>query len=462
VRGRGIVDGSHWDGWRGVNAKVPIDFRHCKNVYAEGLIFHNSNSWVFNAFETDGALIENIKIISARPNGDGFTYQSCRNIETRNSFARTWDDTLVIKNYEGNTDNILFKDMVLWTDLAQSMEIGFETNKGNQPDARITNITFENITVINALHKPVMSIHNSDDATVRNVFFRNIVVENAAMGGGDAADNRQLIDITIAASGWSTTRNRGKVYDVFFENINVLDATQPQTFRITGHDDEHYVQGVSIKNLTLMGENITSLDQLDLTSRFASGITLEAGPGPGEGSKAPPIAGVPETTVTWVRTPEQDAPITPPEFILPDMEAFILPDGENLAQGKRAEVSGFADVYNGRMATDGRDNSYWEGDSFPSWIIVNLNDEVTVSQIAVQVPPFRAWGPRTQEIAVSVSLDGEEFTEIVPETAYHFDPQTGNGVLIRFDAVPARFVRVEVTSNTGATGGQIAELSIFE
>ncbi len=36
-----------------------------------------------------------------------------------------------------------------------------------------------------------------------NIVYRNITVENAAMGLGDAGDNRQLIDMTIAPSGWS-------------------------------------------------------------------------------------------------------------------------------------------------------------------------------------------------------------------------------------------------------------------
>ncbi|MDR2505964.1 MAG: hypothetical protein LBD16_07660 [Oscillospiraceae bacterium] len=275
VRGRGIIDGSNWDTWMGSNAKVPIDFRYCKNVNVEGLIFLNSNAWVFNSFETENAIVDNVKLISARPNGDGFTLQSCRNYIVRNGFARTWDDTLVVKNYEGNTDGIIFRNMIVWTDLAQSMEIGYETNKGKQENSVISNVLFEDITVINAFHKPVMSIHNSDDALVTDVVYRNITVENAAMGLGDAADNKQLIDLNIAGSGWSTTKTRGTIRNVSFENINVLAATEKLTFRIVGYDDEHDIQNVSIKGLTLLGEKIASADQLALTKRFMSGLTVE-------------------------------------------------------------------------------------------------------------------------------------------------------------------------------------------
>jgi polygalacturonase len=275
VRGRGMIDGGIWDSWQGTNAHVPVDFRYCKGVTAEGIIVNNSNAWVFNMFETENAVVENVKIISARPNGDGFTLQSCRNVTVANSFVRTWDDSCVVKNYEGNTDNIAFNGIVIWTDLAQSMEIGYETNKGQQPDSKISNVSFSDITVINAFHKPVMSIHNSDDALVENITYKNITVENAAMGGGDAGENRQLIDLNIAPSTWNSTKERGKIRNVTFENISVLAGTRVPPVRISGYDELHDIQGVTIKWLTLLGKKITSSDELTLTSKFASDITLE-------------------------------------------------------------------------------------------------------------------------------------------------------------------------------------------
>ncbi|MDR1687694.1 MAG: discoidin domain-containing protein [Clostridiales bacterium] len=166
--------------------------------------------------------------------------------------------------------------------------------------------------------------------------------------------------------------------------------------------------------------------------------------------------------VTWVKTPEQTEPTTPPEFFVPEPEPFVLPEGENLAKGKKVEFSGFTDVYNGRQATDGRDRTYWEGEAFPSWLSVDLEASYNISAVTIQIPPLRAWGARTQVLKVSVSLDGENWTEVSPELSYDFDTKTGNGFLIEFDAVDAQFVRVDIASNTGAIGGQISELSVFE
>ena len=87
--------------------------------------------------------MNNIKIITARQNGDGISVQSCKNVNINGGFVRSWDDSLVVKNVErGTTKDVTFDGVTVWTDLAQSMEVGYETN-----GATMNNITFKNITV---------------------------------------------------------------------------------------------------------------------------------------------------------------------------------------------------------------------------------------------------------------------------------------------------------------------------
>lgn len=266
IRGRGMIDGSLHESWvsQGEYARVPIDFRNSRNIKVEGIIIHNSNAWCFNSFQSNGAEISNVKIISARPNGDGFTLQSCQNYIVKDCFVRSWDDSLVVKNYGINSDNITFDNVQVWTDLAQSCEIGYETNKGNMKNSKISNIAFKNITVLYNFHKPVLSIHNSDDALIQGVTYSNIVVENALMGRGDAGDNNQLIDFNIAASGWSSTTGRGKIKDVLVENLTVLktDAGVTPPSRMYGYDEEHMIENVTIKNVVINGTKITNTKEL--------------------------------------------------------------------------------------------------------------------------------------------------------------------------------------------------------
>lgn len=262
VMGRGILDGSTFEGWRGSTALVPLKFDYCDGVELRDIIVLNPNAWVCAANSSKNAIIDGIKIISSRPNGDGITLQSCQNYLVQNCFVRSWDDSLVIKNYSDiDSKDITFKNMQLWTDLAQSMEIGFETNKGNKENAEISNITFEDITVLNNFHKPVMSIHNSDNATVKDITFKNITVENAQMGSGDGELMPYLIDFIVTQnSGWSTTKERGQIRNILVDGVKVL-AGRVNPSRINGFDAEHTVEGVTIKNLEILGEKITSFEQ---------------------------------------------------------------------------------------------------------------------------------------------------------------------------------------------------------
>ena len=204
----------------------------------------------------------------------------CEEIETivTNCFARTWDDSLVIKNYSGSTKGITFKNVQVWTDLAQFMEIGYETDKGLTLDPEIQDVTFEDITVLYNFHKPVLSIHNSDDAFVHNITYRNIVVENAFMQG-DNGFNKELIEMTLANSSWSTVRDEfGSIDDVLIDGltvINTADGKVPRS-RMAGHDEEHRITNVTLRNVSILGSPVTTLKDLKLsTDEYCDGIVIE-------------------------------------------------------------------------------------------------------------------------------------------------------------------------------------------
>lgn len=256
VMGRGIIDGSYYDGWKGKVAYIPLKFDNCEDVTIKDLIVLNSNAWVCQAFQSKSGVIDGLKIISPRPNGDGITLQSCENYEVKNCFVRSWDDSLVVKNYGTSTKDIKFTNCQLWTDLAQSMEIGYETNKGKIENATITNITFDKITVLNNFHKPVISIHNGDDAVVSDILFQNITVENAQMGSGDGDEMPYLIDLHIGqSSNWSSTKERGRIKNITIANVNVLNGKFNGS-RIKGFDASHRIENVQIIDLTILGQKI--------------------------------------------------------------------------------------------------------------------------------------------------------------------------------------------------------------
>ena len=280
IRGRGIIDGSEYPAHNqaGSYARVPIDIRGSKHVSAEGVILANSNCWNFNSLSSDDVSVTNVKIISGRQNGDGFTFQSCKNHTVTDCFARTWDDSLVLKNYSGSTSNITFNNIQIWTDLAQSMEIGYETNKGLTIDPEISDVLFENITVLYNFHKPVISIHNSDDAFVHDVIYRNIVVENAFMQG-DNGRNNELIEMTLQNSGWSTVTDEfGRIDNILIDGLTVVNTTDGRVpnSRFAGENPESRITNVTLRNISILGARIADLDALRASvNEFCAGVTVE-------------------------------------------------------------------------------------------------------------------------------------------------------------------------------------------
>ena len=474
ICGRGLIDGSDFAAWKqpGSYARVPIDLNRSKNVTVEGIGIVNSNCWNLNSFSSRNVTIDNVKIISGRQNGDGFTFQSCTDHVVTNCFARTWDDSLVIKNYAGSTRGITFKNVQVWTDLAQSMEIGYETDKGLTLDPEIKDVLFEDITVLYNFHKPVISIHNSDDALVHGVTYRNIVVENAFMQG-DNGINKELIEMTLQNSSWSTVRDEfGAIDDVLIDGLTVINTAEGKVprSRMSGQSEDNRITNVTLRNVSILGQPIATLKDMKLSiDDYCENITVEQTESATEVTDAQPglsAAYAGETAVTVVPAPDQTKAERPACFPDPTANFIPLPDKENLAQGKPVSAGAHTDVYVIANVNDGSTNTYWESKGFPAEVTLELQGEFAVSTVAVCLNPSSIWEPRTQEIAVQVSLDGETYTEVSAPAQYQFDAETGNRIRIDFDPAQAAFVKVIFTSNSAypyhAGGAQTAEICVFE
>lgn len=276
IVGRGIIDHSGSQSWMiddGIPNLAPINC--CKgssDVKISGITVLNPSLWMIILNGVDSVEIDNVHLISGKHNGDGISVQSSKNITVTDCFVRSWDDSLVVKNRSETPSNeisshsIAFRNVTVWTDLAQSMEIGYETNGGGllaKPE--ISDISFEDITVIYNLHKPVISIHNADNAAVHNIVYRNIIVENANMGKGDGADNAQLIELTTnPLNQWSSTADRGTVSDVLIENMTVLSTDREKnTIKIEGFDCSAVVKNITLKNIRMCGRELTAQNQRD-------------------------------------------------------------------------------------------------------------------------------------------------------------------------------------------------------
>jgi hypothetical protein len=120
-------------------------------------------------------------------------------------------------------------------------------------------------------------------------------------------------------------------------------------------------------------------------------------------------------------------------------------------------------AFSGGKAVDGDLSSYWEGEAkgYPASISVDLVSAKRLGTAVIRLNPKRIWAARSQVIEVLVSDDGTDFRSLVPVRDYRFDPEeNGNAVAIPLGTT-ARFVRLVVSSNSGATGAQVAEFELY-
>ncbi|MFD4526153.1 discoidin domain-containing protein [Streptomyces sp. NPDC058470] len=134
--------------------------------------------------------------------------------------------------------------------------------------------------------------------------------------------------------------------------------------------------------------------------------------------------------------------------------------GPNLAAGKTATASSSNSGYGAANLTDGNAATYWEssGSSFPQWAQTDLGTSVRVDEVVLKLPG--SWESRNQTLAVQGSADGTSFETIKTSASYAFTPGAANTVTISFPATQTRFVRVNITANTGWAAAQLSELEV--
>jgi hypothetical protein len=133
----------------------------------------------------------------------------------------------------------------------------------------------------------------------------------------------------------------------------------------------------------------------------------------------------------------------------------------NLAAGKPVSASSSNGALTPTNINDASQDTYWEssGNTLPQWVQVDLGGNASIDQLVLKVPA--GWKAETQTLAVRGSADGTSFATAAGAAAYTFDPGSDNVVKISFPATNTRYVRVDVTGNTGGPAAQISELEIY-
>ncbi|MGW3933772.1 discoidin domain-containing protein, partial [Streptomyces microflavus] len=135
-------------------------------------------------------------------------------------------------------------------------------------------------------------------------------------------------------------------------------------------------------------------------------------------------------------------------------------DGPNLAAGRAAAAGSAHAEYPAPNITDGNASTYWEsaGGGLPQWVQTDLGTAARVDEVTLKLPP--SWESRTQTLSLQGSADGTSFATLKSSAAYSFTPGAANAVKVTFPATLTRFVRVNITANTGWQAAQLSELEV--
>ena len=291
VVGRGILDASTFERFD----SVPMRFIRCRNVIIDGFIFKDSNEWTLTAINCENVVVDNTKAIGMwRYNADGYDFCNSSNVVIRNSFIRTFDDSIVFKGIKikeinsdkKNVENHLVENCVVWCDWGRALEIGAETCADEYK-----NIVYRNCDIIHA-ESVVMDINNGDRANVHDVLYENINVEYSKYCTGgmiQESDDQQysqrkephvprLIYAGIFKCMWSQDEEYGKIHDIKYKNINVYmdEGLKLPPIVWDGFSESNGIRDCSVENLIINGKKYSDKNEIDYTeNEFCKNITLK-------------------------------------------------------------------------------------------------------------------------------------------------------------------------------------------
>ena len=250
----------------------------CRDVEIHGIVLRDSAGLTATQAGCEGIVYDDVKLIGMwRYNSDGIDFYNCRRCAVRNSFLRTFDDTIGIKGQLGwdteNTTDILVENCVLWNDWGHSLEFGADTVV-----SEIARLTFRDCDVIHHTHA-VLDIKNMDRAHIHDVSFENIRVEYSRHDRApeyQSEDERPygnehrmspLISAILDSHMWSNDHLYGANEDILFSHIQVLtDEGMPfPPSSLAGYNKEHKTRRIRIEGVTHNKNPIHTLEEMNMT-----------------------------------------------------------------------------------------------------------------------------------------------------------------------------------------------------
>ena len=249
IFGRGIID----------QAVRGIEITNSKNIEIEGITIINPKHYSIFMGESSDIRIKNISAFSMGSWTDGIDMMSCSNVSVDDVFLRTSDDCIAVYghrwDYYGNSKNVIFKNAILWSDIAHPINIGLHGNTKTIGDT-IENIIFKDIDILehdedDRNYQGAMAICSGDFNLVRNIYFENVNIDEIEEG--------QMFNVRIVNNPKYCSGSGRSIENILFKNI-IYKGTLPNKSVIEGYSNDNKVNGITFQNFRINGKLVLSKD----------------------------------------------------------------------------------------------------------------------------------------------------------------------------------------------------------
>lgn len=261
------------------------------NINIADVILIDSANWICAIFDCKNIEIDNIKIVGQwRYNNDGIDITNTCNVLIKNSFIRSFDDSICVKalNKFDVCENIHVENCVCWCDWGKTLELGLETSANEY-----RNITFKNCDLIHNA-TAAMAISNGNHAEIHDICYENINVEFQSSTRKQIYQNNDemvyvddgktdmaaliRLDNTLFSASYPeynlSNEKYGYTHDIKFKNINVYSDIKDKKIKLhlVSISEDATVKNVYIDNVSVNGKNIDTINYFEINNQNAINI----------------------------------------------------------------------------------------------------------------------------------------------------------------------------------------------
>jgi polygalacturonase len=250
-------------------------------------------------FNCRGIRIDNLKVVGHwRYNTDGIDIVNTSDVLIKNSFVRSFDDTITIKgiyDYEKPIENITVDNCVMWCGWGKNCEIGIETAA---PEYK--NIVFRNCDLIqNSV--AAMCCSNGCQADMHHILFENInvefqsntqreVVQREEEKEYDAEGGTQPPRLVVSSNQKYRIRQKnskgidrkasdiiGNIHDITYRNINIFtdDRNMRPQIIIKSDSEETIFKNFAFENICLNGVKVEDFSLFETLFENVENISVK-------------------------------------------------------------------------------------------------------------------------------------------------------------------------------------------